>query len=449
MAKKSVSKPIELSENSVLLPDHGIVVSMSLDPVEVKREPKPKDEQQNQNVALWGEDNLLPQDVIEKVQQDTELPALLDYKGRVLQGREVIAVELVWEESKGDFVQKRVNDDEINNFLNHRSFKRCWREACVDFTWFANVFTDLRKSKGLDKIAYLGTFDACWCRYGKANEKGIIEKLYVNPDWSTGKADSKETLPIHVIDPYNPSVVEDLKNNTELTRFCYPLNYPTPGSFYYPFSTWISYLNSDWFKLKLEIPKQKAKLMERMLSAKYMMKIPSGYFRLLHKDWDQKKKEEQDLIRKKKVKEWNEKLAGVDKSGTTIMFETDFIPGTDKPLPAFEITPIESAIKGGENLQDSQEASEHGRQSLNVDQTLVGDGPGKKSGGGSGSDKRIAFNIQVALLQPYRDVLLEPLYFIAEYNGWLEKHPNLRFKVEEIQLETLDKNHSTQKPVTN
>lgn len=85
------------------------------------------------------------------------------------------------------------------------------------------------------------------------------------------------------------------------------------------------------------------------------------------------------------------------------------------------------------------------RSALALDSALTGDAPGKSMGGGSGSDKRIALNIYVALQQPYREIILEPLYFIAAYNGWTNKdrYPSLKFKTVEIQLETLDKQHET------
>jgi len=85
---------------------------------------------------------------------------------------------------------------------------------------------------------------------------------------------------------------------------------------------------------------------------------------------------------------------------------------------------------------------------LDLDPTLVGDSPGKNMGSGSGSDKRVAFNAKVALLNPHRELLLEPLYFIAEYNGWKAKYPRLEFKFIEVELETLDKG-KTSKEVIN
>jgi hypothetical protein len=440
-----------IGDDIAYMPEHGIIVALA----EIATPPtNPKPEKKSSNtpgiVAVWGEDNDLPQRIIEQVYEDTELPALLDWKGRILQGREIIAVNLVYDEDKQDFKQVRINDQDILDFLSHITFKRYWREACVDFTWFANVFTDLGKSKDGKSIAYLNTHDASWCRYAKANEEGVIDKLYVNADWITvtdliGIDKDQETAKHTVIDPYNYNIVEEVKENKSLTRFSFPLNYPVPGKFYYPTPTWISFLSSDWFKIKKLIPQVKATLMRRVMSAKYILQIPTNYWKLTFENWDDLTSDEKLKKKKEKVEEINHNITGISNTGNLIMFEVGY-DHNGKEVPGFKITPIESALKDGEHLQDSQEASEHARQSLNLDQTLVGDGPGKKSGGGSGSDKRIAFNIQVALLGPYREVLLEPLYFIAEYNGWKAKYPNMRFKVEEVQLETLDKSHQTATP---
>jgi hypothetical protein len=64
---------------------------------------------------------------------------------------------------------------------------------------------------------------------------------------------------------------------------------------------------------------------------------------------------------------------------------------------------------------------------MSVDPTLVGNGPSRGKDSGSGSDKRIAMNIQTAILQPCRNVILEPLVFLAKYNGWLDRYPTLFF----------------------
>ena len=137
----------------------------------------------------------------------------------------------------------------------------------------------------------------------------------------------------------------------------------------------------------------------------------------------------------------------MENTGRTILSELGF-DVTNRPIDSWKIIPIEDKLREGTFLEDSREASQHLRSALGLDSALTGDGPGKGMGASSGSDKRIALNIYVALQQPYREVLFEPLYFIAEYNGWTNKYPNFKLKTIEIQLETLERSHQTSIDVT-
>ncbi len=96
------------------------------DPAVPLNSPRPK-ATGSEVFSPWGESNDFPQEVIRKVEQDTEIGALLDWKGRLLQGKEVIAIRNVWDEAKKDFQKERINDTDINDFLSwriHRSYGR-------------------------------------------------------------------------------------------------------------------------------------------------------------------------------------------------------------------------------------------------------------------------------------------------------------------------------------
>ncbi|RZJ80355.1 MAG: hypothetical protein EOO20_26060, partial [Chryseobacterium sp.] len=303
-----------LNDDYAYLGDHQTVVAIA-DPIQVPAgQPKPVEEGGSSSVvAFWGKENAYPQDVIEEAEKDTELPAILDWKGRVLQGREVVALNKVWDEDKQDFKVVRVNDEEINKFLTDIIFKRYWREACIDFTWFQNIFPDLIKSKG-DKIVYLGTHDASFCRWGVMDSKGNITKCFVSAQWKEGAkpGDTEKVMEIKVVDPYNPEVVETLKKDKKTKRFVYPVNYPSPGKSYYPSAAWTSFLFSPWFTIKKNIPVWKNKLMTRVLSAKFIITIPINYWKAAYKDWDKKTADEQNDLKKKKVTEINDKLTGME-----------------------------------------------------------------------------------------------------------------------------------------
>ncbi len=409
--------------------------------------PKIKGESQSSEIANWGEDNDFPQQVIKAVEQSTELPALLDWQARALQGKEVVAFQRYFNEEAERWSFKPIVDLDIDSFLQDTTFKRYMREASTDLFWFWNVFPELIKSVDGKSIAYLGTQDASFCRWSRMDKNGSVKNCYVNAKWPEAKVTDTETIKYDVIDPYSNTRVEDVQN-LKKDSFIYPVSYPSPGKSYYQLAKWNGFLTSGWADIARRIPLSKRSLLERMLSAKYILQIPVNYWPSAYKDWNKLTMEQQMQIKKNKVKEVNDQLTGSLNEGKTILVEVGFdLAG--KELPGWKIIPIEQVKIDGNNLEDSREASEHLMRALGVDPTLVGDGPGKKLGGGSGSDKRVAFNIYVALLQPYRDVILEPLYFIAEYNGWVNKYPGLCFKMIEIELETLDKSHSTSKEVVN
>lgn len=429
--------------------DTGHIVNLGTEykPGADANSPKPELNESGSVVAFWGDENDFPQTVIERAIVDTEIPALLDWKGRALQGREVVAVNLVWDEELEDFKPVRVNDQEINDFLQSIFFRRYWREGSVDFVWFANIFPDMIKSESGDLIAYLGVHRAEWCRWKKQNKDGVIELCYVAPNWPASKPDDEHTMDHPVVDPYDPEVVDKVKGMSK-NRFVYPVNYPTPGASYYPRAPWAQFVFSDWYELKQLIAKMKVQLQKKLFAARWIISIPVQYWDAVYPDWSDYKPEKRRDLKLKKLKEIEGSLTGAENAGKLILSEV----GRDaagNELPAWKIEPITDNSKGGENLEDSREASQHLMRGMQTDPTLVGDSPGKTgAGGGSGSDKRIAFNMYVALLQPYRDVLLEPLYFIAKYNGWLDRYPNLRFKVLEVELETLDKGQTSSEKVS-
>lgn len=438
---------IVASDSITLLPDHQVGIFMQVEqPIVAPRSPKPdSDAEGDPSVSNWGTNNDFPQTIITLAERSTELPALLDWKARALQGREVKAYQPVYDAEKKEWVDQEINDIEIKEFLNHRTFKRYMREAANDFFWFWNVFPELIKSAGGDKIAYLGTQDASWCRWSKMNAKGVVEKCYVNADWSTGTATASSTIPLAVIDPYSFDAVDVVKKSKE-NKFVYPISYPSPGKAYYQLAPWDGFRTSGWADIAAEIPKFKKAIMAFQVTIKYMICIPLHYWPARYPDWAKLKPEAQNDIRKAKIDEINATLAGSANAGKSILVDVGFdLQG--KELPGWKIVPIEDKLKEGAYLEDSQEASQHLMRALAVDPSLVGSGPGRGKDAGSGSDKRVAFNIYVALQQPYRDVILEPLYFISEYNGWQAKYPAMNFKFEELRLETLDKTQKTANPI--
>jgi hypothetical protein len=392
--------------------------------------------------APWGDDNLFPQNIVQAASRSTELPALLDWKSRAAQGKEVLPFTRKYDPVKNKIVDTYVDDPEIFRFLTSIQTKRYFREAFNDFFWFWNVFPDVIKSSGLDNLAYLGVHEATDCRWGKQNDKGVIEQCWVSPNWGNGTV-TKENADIHpVIDPYSYSNIEKLKADNNIKRFVYPISYPSPGKKYYQLAPWDGFRTSGWMAIAEKVPMFKDAKMKNGMHIQYLIKIPTTYWATVYENWDDKTEDQKNACKLETLNKINAKLTNVDNAGKSILNEVGYAAdGTI--LPGWDIEIIGDGSKEGAYIEDSQEASAHLRVALGLDSTLVGSGPSKGMGAGSGSDKRVAFNMYCALQNPYRDVVLEPLHFIAQYNGWKDKYPTLTFKTVEVELETLDKAHST------
>jgi len=92
-------------------------------------------------------------------------------------------------------------------------------------------------------------------------------------------------------------------------------------------------------------------------------------------------------------------------------------------------------------LPDSQAANSEILFALGVDPCLIGAGiPGGKLGAGSGADKREAFWMLNAEMGVYRQISLEPLYFIRDFNGW---DPEIQFDYVTVDTSQTQDQHPT------
>lgn len=425
----AVAKSVHPSKASRITPDK---------PATDNNEPAPFTLAMVDTIALWGDDNLFPQNIIALAEQSTELPSLLDWKSRAAQGLEILPYNRKWNDQTQKLEDELIQDPEILNFFTSIQTKRYIREAYNDFFWFWNVFPDMIKNEDGDKIAYLGCHDASWCRWWLTNDKGVVEKCTVSSNWPNGQyGDNRYFKTFPVVNPYQWDAVDALKADSGIQRFVYPISYPSPGKTYYQLATWDGIRTSGWLELAAQIPAWKKALMENQMNIKYLIKIPTNYWPAVYPKWDEMTEEEQLAKKELKLDELNKKLTGVVNAGKSILNEVGY-DDTGKQLPGWDISVIQDQLKDGAYIEDSQEASAHLLRALGLDGTLVGQGPGRDLNAGGGSDKLIAFNMYCALQGPYRDVVLEPIYFIARYNGWMDKYPLFKVKTIEADPTALD-----------
>ncbi len=395
-------------------------------------------------IAKWGDDNLFPQTVLEECESSTIIPSTLDWKSRALYSGGIVVGKSEFIEKGGEVVEifKPEKNTDWEKFYKTNNIKKYLIEAASDFYWFYNVFPEIILSRDRSKITNIAIQEAYDCRWSFQNEKtGLVDFCYIDKNWKeNGGRLSSKFVKVPVIDPYYDPVTA-LRERKDSFKYIYPVSYPTPGKTFYQLAHWNSIRKSGWLDIATEIAKFKKSLMENQLSIKYHIQIADYWWTWKYPKWasyDDKKRSE---LKTTELTAFNEFLKGSEKAGKSIITTFKFDPHINREYPGWKIEALDDKIKEGAYIEDSQEASSHMLYALGVDGTLIGTAPGKNIGAGSGSDKRVAFNIYISLCKIHQDIILEPFEFIRDYNGW---DPDLQFRFRNSLITTLDKGKETQ-----
>ncbi|RSK44708.1 hypothetical protein [Hymenobacter perfusus] len=378
----------------------------------------PVEQGQSGDVALWGEANDFPQQVLKSLESNTILPSVLEWKTRAVYGGGVVYGRVTDYDAGGNEVFKRERLPDVEAFFRRSNIARYAYEGLQNLFTYAQSYPELIQSLNKQKITTLTTQDTAFCRYSvpKAGQ-AVPDLVHISANWPDAKLGDEFTTSVPVLDPYYDPV-EALKADTRGFKYVYPLALPSPGKALYQLASWNSIRRSGWLDVAQSIPEFKAAMFKNQLSIKYLIEAHEGYWKWKYPDWDTKVTEERRRIISDELSEFEKTMTGVAGAGKSILSLTITDPRTGEPISAFKVTAIDDKIKSGLHIEDSQEASSHIYTALSVDPTLVGISPGKGMGAGSGSDKRIAFNNFISTHRFHQDLILEPLYLIRDYNGW-------------------------------
>ncbi|MCF0071283.1 hypothetical protein LZD49_12450 [Dyadobacter sp. CY261] len=423
---------------SAILSAAGVVVTMP-DPGASPTQPIVKDPYTvtTQGIVLWGTANNFPQMILEKGRKSTIIPAALRWQSNLV-STQLIPYQAHYDGEKE--VLEVVNDPEIREFISNRHFKRYQREAANDIFWFLNIFPELILSKNRQKITHIHPNEAAYCRIGVQNDLGVSEFTYINANWPYASWDDKETHKIRTLDPYQYDLTDWTRDqHTDEFKFIYPSSYPTPGNTFYQLAHWDGIRTSGWLDVLEKVPALKRALFDNQMNIKYHIQIPYEYWPSNYGEtWRIASQEEREQIKKNRIAELSRHLTGVEKTGIAMATEYGISSLDGKTTEGWKIEALPDKLKDGAHLADNMEATAHLMYALGIDPTLVGFASKEQGARSGGSDKREALGIYLSQLQPYRDVLLEPLNFIAEYNGWKKKYPWLEFRSMQTLLTTLD-----------
>ncbi len=383
-----------------------------------------KPENKTRKVAFWGSDNNFPQTIKELAEKSSLIAPTIDWKVRAMHGLGIHPFKLIDYKDDGSPIYEALKKGallkEIQDFFRRTNINRYLLESSVDFYWFFNVFPEFVLSNDRQKITSITLQDAMFCRWEEQNPNtGIVENCYISSFWPQWNEDHTTTVP--VIDIYDAYRVEKLRDDSRY-KYIYPVSYPTPGKVYYQLAHWDGVRQSGWLEFSLEIPKWKKGLMTNQITLKYHIAVPSYWWEWKYPQWNTFTEKEQAEKRTAELDSFNSLLQGSEKAGKTLMTTFYYDETMKKEYPGWKISPIETKLGEGSYIEDSEEANAHILYAHGVDKTLIGYGGKNAQGAGSGSDKHVAMKIYRSMLFAHQQCILEPLQFIADYNGWNEEN---------------------------
>lgn len=440
---------------------NGILKTSSKDPQEVTINKK-----KYRGVAPWGENNDLPMQVIEKVYKVPDVTAPLGFNIDLTYGDGIVYGKYLVDEKTGKrtFIPK-YDDQVINDFFRDNDIAGYFLEQVTDMRTFFNCFPEIILNRNRDKIVELNSKEAAFSRWEVMNpDTGKIENHFYWTNWGSGdqniNEDKKKDIPQPEVSPVldgkrpyldlmrrlgkmpdnDGKTTESSKNEF---RFIIPVSFPTPGKSYYQKPYWYS-IFEHWYDFVRAIPEFKKSLVRTMMTIKYVVKLHEDYFPSIFEDekitTDEKKKA-------RVIAEYeniNKFLSGPENAGKAIVTKYKTTPD-GKEITWMQIEALDNKFQGGEYLKDIEQGSNMISFAMGVHPSLIGSAPGSNKSI-NGTEARELFIIKQALMKPYRDRLLRPLYLIRDFNKW---DPEICFEIMNLSLTTLDQGTGAVKNVGN
>jgi hypothetical protein len=449
------------------------------------------------DVAFWGEDNRFPQNIENQMRYCGVGKAGLDWKARALWGSGIIAGKVtdIIDGGKTEVfeVVKPADNPLIYKTLNDRRFHRFMLEYLQDWAWFGNCFPEAILSYDTKTITGWVHQESCDSRFKQMNDRGEIDKVFLSKLWGAtsdqyAKFDDKKAIrglvnspnnlenlatvdnkfikSVDCIDMYDAleSLTEIAKNQRSSKGLAaaksaiLPVNYPSVNKTYYQVPAWDGARMAGWVEIASKIPSMIKMLYEKAFSIKYHVEIPETYFEEKYgvEKWatmGENNGSEQVAAKKELLKQMDEYLTGNENAYKTFVSFFNYDKHEGVEFGRIKITPIEDKTNLDKEIITQSAADNQLMVAMGLDPVLFGAGSfGSGQQRSGGSDKREAYLMYTAGLQLERNVLLEPLYLMKEFNrevgGVSEWEEGIVFRFRDTVLTTLDQNTGTVKKVS-
>ncbi len=366
-------------------------------------------------IVPWGLDNAFPQRILREIRKNTIIGPTLKKQAEIAYDQIIYGVEEPASEGEEPkFIRKY--DKRVEAFFKRSHIHRYTIEALRNFYHFYFATPRIILTADRSEVYSLSCYKTAHFRFEKPTEQGFINHGYICADWETvQESDSKYVEKVPLIDIYaDPSYLKEEQD----FKYIYPLAYPTEDEIHYPLVDWNTARESGWLEVAQSIPRFKKSLMKNQIMMKNLIQVPSWWWNWKHPGFDKMAPEKRREIMDLEIDQFEKFFKGEDGAGNSMMVTFISDPSHNREYQGWKVDAIDNKIKDGIYIEDSNEASSHLLYALSMDPAIIGSQPGSKLGAGSGSDKRVAFNIYVDTVKAHQDLILEPLTWIAQYNGW-------------------------------
>lgn len=414
---------------------------------------QPKGKKDDMYFYPWGLNNDMPNDLIKNAFRNITVASNLDFNSRINYGDNAVPVRRqISDSGELKFTPLAYNDaPEVFDFLDNNNFSYIQNELSHDISLLNNGFIELILNKHGTKIVEIRHLEAANSRLEVMDDYGVINHHGYCANWRDTA--NNEVIATPLLDFANP--IMDLRKRlglgrgalkTKDRRFVVQLAPPSPGRFYYQKAYWWSIFESHWFDFSCAIPEFKMNLMKNQMVLKYHIQIRKGFFEEIFKAEGIVDQAKQNARREEFFRQLEDFLSGKDNAGKNLVsYHAYDAINRGVQVDDIKITPIESFIKGGEYIEDSEEASNSICYAMGVHPSLQGASPGKGKTI-NGTEARELFIIKQSMMKPHREIMLTPLRIAKSINKW---DSDIEFIIPNIQLTTLDKNTGAQKQIGN
>jgi hypothetical protein len=382
----------------------------------------------------FGSDDKLPDEILTAIWANDFMPQLLHTEASFLHGaglgifrkRIIPGTDL----TPAKEVIEPAYDSAVSEWMESVHLSDYWLKACIQYVNGANVYTGFNLNiEG--KPVEMNIYDWPTMRAELRNEKtGQINNYLLFGERTKSNGDRIKVQKI-------PRYYTGIENNK--SQFIFHATLPTSGQSTYGLPIWLGALET--IKVLNRIPVFHGSGIDNGYNVKYHVKVPSVFL-------DQfGTQEEKEKAWDKLQQDMDELLCGATNVNKTILTKFFIDPVSNKPLPGFEILPLQQVDTDAQYLQLSKDFRINAASSVGIHPGLANVDTGGKLGG-SASEMRIAALLHLSLRTPIpRTILLKPIQIAMKLMGFA---PDLFIAPKDVELTTLDLNPTgNQSVITN